>query len=75
MEENFTQIKQDNGTSGVLFCTYAGIILSAGIGAGCSKNRTIPRPWTTHIVISDISDLNRELLDWVKQAYEFAEYK
>ena len=34
-----------------------------------------PGRWTTHIVISDRSDLNQELWDWIKQAYEFAEYK
>ena len=39
------------------------------------KTEPYPGRWTTHIVISDISDLNQELFDWIKQAYEFAEYK
>ena len=39
------------------------------------KTEPYPGRWTTHIVISDRSDLNQELWDWVKQAYEFAEYK
>ena len=39
------------------------------------KTEPYPGRWTTHIVIPDKSDLNQELWDWVKQAYEFAEYK
>lgn len=39
------------------------------------KTEPYPGRWTTHIVISDRSDLNQELWDWIKQAYEFAEYK
>lgn len=39
------------------------------------KTETYPGRWTTHIVISDISDLDSELLDWVRQAYELAEHK
>ena len=40
-----------------------------------AKTEPYPGRWTTHIVISDESELNQELLEWVKQAYEFAEYK
>ena len=39
------------------------------------KTEPYPGRWTTHIVISDISDLDSELLDWVRQAYELAEHK
>ena len=39
------------------------------------KTEPYPGRWTTHIVISGISDLDQELWGWVKQAYEFAEYK
>lgn len=39
------------------------------------KTEPYPGRWTTHIVIHTMSDLNQELFDWVKQAYEFAEYK
>lgn len=31
--------------------------------------------WTTHILISSISDLNEELFEWVAQAYELSEKK
>ena len=35
--------KREIGTSCILFCTYPGIILSAGIGADCRKNRSLSR--------------------------------
>ena len=34
-----------------------------------------PGRWTTHIVLSDPSELDAELLAWVEQAYAFAESK
>ena len=34
-----------------------------------------PGRWTTHIVISKMSDLDEELFAWVAQAYEFSEKK
>ncbi len=39
--------------------------------------RTEPYPgrWTTHIVISQMDDLDEELFAWVRQAYAFAESK
>ena len=39
------------------------------------KTEPYPGRWTTHIVIHTLSDLDQELFEWVKQAYEFAEYK
>lgn len=37
------------------------------------KTEPYPGRWTTHTVIFAISDLDQELFDWVRQAYEFAE--
>lgn len=34
-----------------------------------------PGRWTTHIVLSDPSELDAELFGWVEQAYAFAESK
>lgn len=31
--------------------------------------------WTTHFVISSLSDLDEELFDWIEQAYSFAQSK
>ena len=39
--------------------------------------KTEPHPgwWTTHFVISNLSDLDEELFGWVEQAYQFAQTK
>ena len=39
------------------------------------KTEPYPGRWTTHIVISKLSDLDEELFAWVEQAYEFSEKK
>ena len=40
-----------------------------------AKAEPYPGRWTTHIVLSDPSELDAELLAWVEQAYAFAESK
>lgn len=39
------------------------------------KTEPYPGRWTTHLVVSSISELDEELFTWVRQAYEFAENK
>ena len=56
-------------------------VLTLGLPAPLESNRvaakTEPYPgrWTTHFVISDPSDLDKELFDWIEQAYQFAQAK
>ena len=40
-----------------------------------AKTEPHPGRWTTHIVIGDPTELDAELLNWVAQAYAFAENK
>lgn len=40
-----------------------------------AKNEPYPGRWTTHFVISNPSDLDKELFDWIEQAYQFAQAK
>lgn len=40
-----------------------------------AKTEPYPGRWTTHIVISEPADLDEELFQWIRQAYEFAESK
>ena len=40
-----------------------------------AKTEPYPGRWTTHFVISDPSDLDEELFDWIEQAYQFAQKK
>lgn len=44
-------------------------------GRVAAKTEPYPGRWTTHIVISKMSDLDEELFVWVKQAYMFSENK
>ena len=37
------------------------------------KTEAYPGRWTTHIVISKLSDLDEELFGWLEQAYDFSE--
>lgn len=39
------------------------------------KTEPYPGRWTTHLVISKMSDLDEELFSWVGQAYDFSEKK
>ena len=39
------------------------------------KTQPYPGRWTTHFVISRLSDLDEELFAWVRQAYAFATQK
>ena len=40
-----------------------------------AKTEPYPGRWTTHFVISRLSDLDEELFAWVRQAYAFAAQK
>lgn len=40
-----------------------------------AKTEPYPGRWTTHIVISEPEELDEELFGWVRQAYEFAQWK
>ena len=40
-----------------------------------AKTEPYPGRWTTHFVISEQSDIDDELLDWINQAYCFAQIK
>lgn len=37
------------------------------------QSEPYPGRWTVHIVIGDESEIDEELLQWLRQAYEFAE--
>ena len=44
-------------------------------GRVAAKTEPYPGRWTTHIVISEMPDLDEELFAWVEQAYMFSEKK
>ena len=40
-----------------------------------AKTEPCPGRWTTHIVIGNIDEIDKELLTWIRQAYVFADSK
>lgn len=56
-------------------------VLTLGLSAPLVSDRVAAKAepylgrWTTHFVISSLSDLNEELFDWIEQAYCFAQSK
>ena len=39
------------------------------------KTEPYPGRWTTHIVIGSIDEIDVELIGWIRQAYDFANFK
>ena len=54
------------------------ITLSFGLGYRLDSERIAiavepyPQRWTHHVIIADKSQIDEELMSWLKQAYEFA---
>jgi len=57
------------------------IVLTLGLpypldsGRVAVKTEPYPGRWTTHIVIGSADELDVELFEWVREAYDFAERK
>ena len=34
-----------------------------------------PNRWTHHVVVSRLEELDEELMDWLREAYDFAQNK
>ena len=62
----------DNGTT-----NRGALLLPDPLESGRTaiKTELYPGRWTTHFVISALSDLDEELFDWIKQAYQFVQTK
>ncbi len=39
------------------------------------QSEPYPGRWTTHIVVGSIEEIDEELLTWIRQAYDFADFK
>lgn len=57
------------------------IIITFGLSYQLDSPRIIeatepyPNRWTHHVIIQQQTDIDRELINWVKQAYHFADMK
>ncbi len=72
---SFMRLKKKSELPASYFVLTLGLSYPLESERAAVKTEPYPGRWTTHILISDVSDLDQELFDWVKQAYEFAEYK
>lgn len=72
---SFMRPKKKSELPASYFVLTLGLSYPLGCERVAAKTEPYPGRWTTHIVISAMSDLDQELFDWVKQAYEFAACK
>ena len=72
---SFLRVKRKAELPDDYFVLTLGLPYPLESGRVAVKTEPYPGRWTTHILISSISDLDEELFDWVDQAYEFSEKK
>ena len=72
---SFLRVKKKAELPDNYFVLTLGLPYPLESGRVAVKTEPYPGRWTTHIVISKMSDLDEELFAWVVQAYEFSEKK
>ncbi len=72
---SFLRVKKKAELPDNYFVLTLGLPYPLESGRVAVKTEPYPGRWTTHIVISKLSDLDEELFAWVEQAYEFSEKK
>ncbi len=72
---SFLRVKKKAELPASFFVLTLGLPYSLESGRVTAKTEPYPGRWTTHIVISELSDLDEELFAWVEQAYLFSEQK
>lgn len=72
---SFLRVKKKAELPVSYFVLTLGLPYPLESGRVAAKTEPYPGRWTTHIVISEMSDLDEELFAWVEQAYMFSEKK
>lgn len=72
---SFLRVKKKAELPASYFVLTLGLPYPLESGRVAAKTEPYPGRWTTHIVISEMSDLDEELFAWVEQAYLFSEKK
>lgn len=72
---SFLRVKKKSELPASFFVLTLGLPYPLESGRVAAKTEPYPGRWTTHIVISEMSDLDEELFAWVEQAYLFSEQK
>lgn len=72
---SFNSKEKTNGLPDSYFVLILGSPYPLKSGRVAVKTEPYPGRWTTHIIISKMSDLDEELFAWAGQAYMFSEKK
>lgn len=72
---SFLRVKKKAELPDSFFVLTLGLPYALESGRVAVKTEPYPGRWTTHFVISRLSDLDEELFAWVRQAYAFAVQK
>ena len=72
---SFLKVKKKSELPDDYFALTLGLPAALESDRVAAKTEPYPGRWTTHFVISDPSDLDKELFDWIEQAYQFAQAK
>ena len=72
---SFLRVKKKAELPDSFFVLTLGLPYALESGRVAVKTEPYPGRWTTHFVISRLSDLDEELFAWVRQAYAFAAQK
>lgn len=72
---SFLKVKKKVDLSKDYFVLTLGLPAPLESDRVAAKTEPYPGRWTTHFVITKPSDLDKELFDWMEQAYRFAQSK
>ena len=72
---SFLRVKRKAELPDGYFVLTLGLPYPLQSGRVAAKTEAYPGRWTTHIVIREMSDLDEELFEWVRKAYDFSEKK
>lgn len=72
---SFLRVKKKAELPESFFVLTLGLPYPLESGRVAAKTEPYPGRWTTHLVISEMADLDEELFSWVEQAYRFSETK
>lgn len=72
---SFMRVKKKADMPAVYFVLTLGMPCPLESDRIAIKTEPYPGRWTTHIVVSTMEELDPELFDWIKQAYEFTQNK
>ena len=72
---SFLRVKKKAELPNNYFVLTLGLPMPLESNRVAAKTGPYPGRWTTHFVISDLSDMNEELFGWIESAYCFAQIK